>query len=94
MNEYLSINIQRGKIETRTLKNTLIQIDNLYNENQLYEPYAINFHYYSYVKLDDPGSGKDGKWICFNDENATPIEDYPISSTTVVNISYKKIIHN
>ena len=30
----------------------------------------------------------------FNDENATPIEDYPNSSTTVVNISYKKIIHN
>jgi len=102
LNEYLSINIQRGKIETRTLKNTLIQIDNLYNENQLYEPYAINFHpgtmdyghYYSYIKLDDPGSGKDGKWICFNDENATPIEDYPNSSTTVFNISYKKIIHN
>ena len=98
LNEYLSVNIQRGKIETRTLKNTLIHIDNLYNENQLYEPYAINLHpgtmdyghYYSYVKLDDPESGTDGKWICFNDENATPMDDYPSSSTTVMNIFYKK----
>ena len=98
LNEYLSVNIQRGKIETRTLKNTLIHIDNLYNENQLYEPYAINLHpgtmdyghYYSYVKLDDPEFGTDGKWICFNDENATPMDDYPSSSTTVMNIFYKK----
>ena len=44
-NKYLSVNIQRGKISTRTLKNNLINIDNLYIEgNFFYEPYALNFH--------------------------------------------------
>lgn len=44
-NKYLSVNIQRGKISTRTLKNNLIIIDNLYIEgNCFYEPYALNFH--------------------------------------------------
>lgn len=40
-NKYLSVNIQRGKISTRTLKDINIEIDNL---NNCYEPYAINFH--------------------------------------------------
>ena len=43
-NIYLSVNIQRGKIETRTLKNTSIIIDIIKLEEKLYEPYAINFH--------------------------------------------------
>lgn len=44
-NKYLSINIQRGKIATRTLRNNLITIDNIYLEGKyFYEPYAVNFH--------------------------------------------------
>ena len=44
-NKYLSINIQRGKISTRTIKNNVITIDNLFiKENYIYEPYALNFH--------------------------------------------------
>lgn len=44
-NKYLSINIQRGKISTRTIKNNVITIDNLFiKENCIYEPYALNFH--------------------------------------------------
>ena len=44
-NKYLSFNFQRGKLETRTLKNTYIKIDNLNLKwNVFYEPYAINFH--------------------------------------------------
>jgi len=44
-NKYLSINIQRGIVGTRALKNTLITIDNLIIEgNIFYEPYALNFH--------------------------------------------------
>ena len=61
-NKYLSLNLQRGKISDRTLKNTEIRIDNIYVANNLYyELYAMNFHtgsmdyghYYSYVKIDD-----------------------------------------
>ena len=44
-NRYFNMNIQRGKIATRNLKNTKIQIDNYYLlDTYLYEPYAINFH--------------------------------------------------
>ena len=39
------MNIQRGKIATRTLKNNFITIDNLIIKGKpIYEPYAINFH--------------------------------------------------
>ena len=43
-NDYLSINIQKGQIETRTLKNNLITIRMLKIDDRIYEPYAINFH--------------------------------------------------
>jgi len=44
-NLYFNMNIQRGKIATRNLKNTKIVVDNLYRGmNYFYEPYAINFH--------------------------------------------------
>ena len=42
--EYLSINIQKRQIETRTLKNNLITIRMLKIDDRIYEPYAINFH--------------------------------------------------
>lgn len=43
-NEYLSVNIQKGQLENRTLKNTLITITNLKIKGNIYEVYAINFH--------------------------------------------------
>lgn len=43
-NEYLSVNIQKGQIETRTIKNFMITITNLKIKDIIYEAYAINFH--------------------------------------------------
>ena len=99
-NIYLSVNLQRGKISNRTLKNVEIQIDNIYiNDKKFYEPYAINFHtgtmdyghYYSYIKIDEYQSGGDtGKWYCFNDSNVSNAA-CPQSSREVINVFYKLI---
>lgn len=93
-NEYLSINIQRGKIDSRTLKNTLISVTNLQIGGSIYELYAINFHagisrdsghYYSYAKI-----GND--WVCFNDENYTILNKFqlPFVSDSIINVFYRK----
>ena len=96
-NKYLSLNLQRGKISDRTLKNSEIKIDNIYITNNLYyEPYAMNFHtgtmdyghYYSYVKIDDYEGNKIGKWYCFNDSHYSDVI-CPKSSKEVINVFYK-----
>lgn len=43
-NEYLSVNIQKGQLDNRTLKNNLITVTNLKIKTNIYEAYAINFH--------------------------------------------------
>ena len=98
-NKYLSVNIQKGKIKTRSLKKTIIKIDNIYlKENSYYEPYAINCHsgkmdyghYYSYIKIDNKKDKlNEGEWYRFNDEDYKKIT-CPGSSSEIINIFYKE----
>ena len=61
-NEYLSINIQKVNIDTRTINQIKIKINNtcIYQQNNKYTPYAINLHdkgidfghYYSFININ------------------------------------------
>ena len=43
-NDYIGFNIQSGEAQSRTLKSTLITIKIIKINEEVYEPYAINFH--------------------------------------------------
>ena len=100
-NKYLSLNIQRGKLSTRSLKQTKIKVvDFCVNpkQNIYYEPYAINIHngnmdsghYYSLIKIFDGNSNSnESKWYLFNDEYCNQIV-LPESSSEVINVFYKR----